>query len=88
MGTSIIRTVTAYLVGWLLSFSVVQAIGLTSEQLTWLVLVVLTGLSTLLGSVYYAALRLLEQRWPWLGWLLGRKGAPVYVARHEAGDAR
>lgn len=84
MGTSIIRTVTAYIVGWLLSFSAVQAIGLGADQLTWLVLAAITGLSTVLGSLYYALMRKLEERWPWFGYLLGRKGAPVYQARHAS----
>lgn len=84
MATSIIRTVTAYLVGWLLSFSIIQSIGLTHEQLTWLVIAVLSGLSTVIGSAWYAAVRKLEQRWPAFGWLLGRKGAPIYEGRHEA----
>ena len=84
MATSIIRTVTAYIVGWALSFSAVQAVGLDADQLTWLVLAVITGGSTVLGSLYYAVLRALERRWPWVGYLLGRKGAPVYQARHAS----
>lgn len=84
MATSIIRTLTAYLVGWLLSLGVVQAVGFTEEQLSWVVVVVLTGGSAVLTSLYYTAVRLLEQRWPAFGWLLGRKGAPIYEGRHEA----
>lgn len=29
-------------------------------------------------GVYYALARLLESRWPWLGWLLGSPRTPVY----------
>lgn len=84
MGTSIIRTVTSYIVGWALSLAIVQQIGLTEEQLTWLVLAAVTGASTILGSVWYAAVRLAERRWPWVGWLIGRPGPPQYEPRHAA----
>ena len=86
MGISIIRTITSYIVGWALSLAIVQAVGLSEEQLTWLVLAVLTGAAPVLGSIWYAARRALERRWPRLGWLLGRPGAPSYSTdgRHEA----
>lgn len=88
MGASIIRTVTSYivgwLVGWLLSLAIVQQIGLSEEQLTWLALAVITGASTVIGSAWYMAVRAAEQRWPWVGWLLGRRGAPVYEPRHSS----
>ena len=29
-------------------------------------------------GIYYAAARILEQRWPYLGWLLGAAKQPMY----------
>lgn len=84
MLTSIIRTVTPIIVGWVLSLGVVQALGLTEEQVTWLVVAALTALPPALSTVYYLAVRALERRWPWVGVLLGRRGEPDY-GRHEAG---
>jgi len=78
MGASIVRTITSYLVGWLVSFTIVQEVGLTTDQLTWLVLALVTGASTMIGSLWYLVFRRLEKRWPWLGWFLGKPGAPIY----------
>lgn len=33
------------------------------------------------ASIYYAAVRKLEVKYPKLGWLLGMKGTPVYLQR-------
>jgi hypothetical protein len=33
----------------------------------------------LAGMVYYAVVRWLEAKWPWLGFLLGWDQAPIYV---------
>jgi hypothetical protein len=78
MLTSITRTVVPWLVAligpWLLQFA-----GVGENDLS-------AVLTVLIGAVYYVAVRLLEQRWPSVGVLLGRKGAPAYAARHEAGQ--
>lgn len=77
--TSAIRTASAYLVGWLLSFAAVgQALGLigvdTVTAREWM-----SGLLVfVLGTVYYLLVRLLEQKWPSLGVLLGVPTKPVY----------
>lgn len=36
-----------------------------------------SGIGALVAALYYAAVRLLEQRWPWLGLLLGTTKAPT-----------
>lgn len=36
--------------------------------------------ATILGAVYYAAVRFLERRFPMAGWLLGRAAPPAYPA--------
>lgn len=56
---------------WLLS----KGIVLDSTATNGLV-VFLTGAVT---SLYYLAVRLLEQRFPQFGWLLGNAKKPVYV---------
>lgn len=72
--TSIIRTVVPSLAGlifgWLVSINF--SIPGVSEPL-------LEGVLTFaFGAVYYFGVRLLEQKWPKLGWLLGRPVQPVY----------
>lgn len=84
MLTSIIRTITPAIVGWLLALPVVAWLGLTSEQVTWLVVAVLTATPVVLNAAWYLLARLLERRWPAAGLLLGRRGAPTYTAKHAA----
>ncbi len=69
--TQIIRTVVPMLVGFILSLPVAKALGITNDQATAL-------LTAILGALYYAAVALLEKKWPALGILLGKVGAPVY----------
>lgn len=72
---SLIRTYVPILVtlvvGWLLS------LGITVDDSTQLALV--GGLSGLIGALYYAAVRWLEQRYPSVGALIGAIHQPVYV---------
>lgn len=72
--TSLIRTAVPYIAGvifaWLVSINF--SIPGVSEP-------VLEGVLTFLfGTVYYFGVRLLEKKWPALGWLLGVPVAPVY----------
>lgn len=83
MLTSIIRTVTPALVGWVLSWPLVAWLGLTGEQVTWLVVAVLTAAPVAANVLWYVVVRAVEQRWPAVGVLLGRRGAPTYQARHK-----
>lgn len=74
MATSIVRTVVPWLVGLIGSWAAVH-LGVTEDQLT-------AVLTVVLGAAYYAAARVLEERWPQAGWLLGQPGAPSYEPRH------
>ena len=67
------RTAVPLLVGWLLGFPAVRALGLTEEQVTPLV-------SAFVGLAWWLAVRGLET-WvtPHAGWLLGYARAPRYV---------
>ena len=78
--TATIRTVTPYLVGWLLTAAlwIARPLGLdlpegAAEYLTG-------TLPILLGSIYYMAARKLEARWPGVPWL-GSRTQPVYPRR-------
>ena len=69
---SIVRTlvplIVSVLVGW----------GLADTNLTDPVTAVLTILVT---ALYYIVVRLLEQHWSKIGWLLGYPSQPVYAKR-------
>lgn len=69
--TSVIRTVVPIIVGYLLSLPVSDAIGLTDENLT-------PAVSVLLSIVYYVVVRLIERHKPAAGVLLGKPTQPVY----------
>ena len=77
---STIRTITPYLVGWLIAAAlwIARPLGLdlpegAAEYLTG-------TLPILLGSIYYMAARKLEARWPGVPWL-GSRTQPVYPRR-------
>lgn len=71
---SLIRTwsplVVGLVVSWLASFGV-QLDGSAEAALA-------AGITALAGGLWYAGVRALESRWPWLGLLLGAAKAPVY----------
>ena len=83
--TATIRTVTPYLVGWLLTAAlwIVRPLGLdlpdaTSDYLAGV-------LPLVLGSAYYVAARRLEARWPGVPWL-GSRSQPTYGQQADDGD--
>lgn len=69
---SILRTGVPLLVGYFTAWPAAQWLGLTDEQITSLITIVISG-------IYYLAVRLLEQLAPQFGWLLGYAAKPVYV---------
>ena len=82
---STIRTITPYLVGWLIAAAlwIARPLGLdlpegAAEYLTG-------TLPILLGSIYYMAARKLEARWPGVPWL-GSRTQPVYPRRAADDD--
>ena len=72
--TSLIRTAVPYIAGvifaWLVSINF-SIPGISEPALEGV-------LTFAFGLIYYFAVRLLEQKWPKLGWLLGVPVAPVY----------
>jgi len=74
--TSQIRTYAPILIGGLISWLALKGIALDTETQSGLV-IAFTGL---LQAVYYFLARLLERKFPQLGFLLGSAKTPVYVA--------
>lgn len=66
-----IRTIVPMIVGWIVS--VLTGWGLDADSATVTQLVV-----AIVGAVYYIIVRLLEKKFPKLGWLLGSPKTPVY----------
>lgn len=78
---SLIRTAVPAAVGLVLAWLARECgIVLSDETSTELTLVV-AGLAV---GAYYAAVRALEVRWPWVGRLLGSRRQPTYVRPGEA----
>ncbi len=69
---SILRTLVPLAVGYFLAWPAARWLGLTEEQVTSLITIVIS-------AVYYLAVRALEQLAPQFGWLLGWASAPKYV---------
>lgn len=72
---SLIRTVVPVWVGALLSYLSVRLGVVVPEEVSTGLTAALVALFT---GLYYAVARLLEQRWPKLGWLLGMPKQPTY----------
>lgn len=73
---SVIRTGVPLLVGVGVSFAAAKGIHISPE--TEAQVVVLMG--AVAASVYHWLVRVLEERWPRFGWLLGIARAPSYNA--------
>ncbi|HET7386836.1 MAG TPA: hypothetical protein VFJ19_09275 [Nocardioidaceae bacterium] len=77
--TSLIRTGTPLAVGWLVAWLSDVGVSVDSQALT-------LAIVSLLSAAYYALVRLLEARWPQLGWLLGAPVQPTYTAKAAKGQ--
>lgn len=73
---SLTRTYVPYLVGLVIGWLVTVGVTLPEEAKGALVAL----LSFLIGSAWYALARLLESKWPSLGWLIGYPVQPAYKA--------
>jgi len=67
---SLIRTWVPILVGLVSGWALNQGIHIPADAQ-----VAATGA---IIALYYAVVRGLETRWPWVGWLLGQAKAPTY----------
>lgn len=71
---SVVRTGVPLLVGVVVSLAASKGIEVSAELESQLVLLV----GAAAGSIYHWVVRLLEERWPRFGWLLGFARAPHY----------
>lgn len=68
---AIIRTFVPVLVGFAANLIARFGLHINDAEIT-------TQISTAVPLVYYAVVRKLEERWPKVGWLLGRPSLPNY----------
>jgi len=74
IGASIVRTVTPIIIGVILAVVGTDVAGVDEASLTPVI-------SALLAALWHALVRLLESKWPKMGWLLGLPKKPVYVTQ-------
>jgi|SRR6478609_10462612 len=76
LGPSIIRTVTSWIIGWVVTLLAVHF------NITWDPdPVIVQAVATVVGLIWYALFRILEEKVsPKFGWLLGLPGPPTYQA--------
>lgn len=74
--TSQIRTWTPILVGSVLSWLATQ--GLDIDASSPHILAIVTALTGFITALYYSCVRLLERKFPQVGWLLGSPTPPKY----------
>lgn len=72
--TSFIRTVVPMIVGSVAGFLASKGVNLDPETTAALA----TFLSGLFSALYYIIVRVLEEKWPNAGILLGSKKTPIY----------
>jgi hypothetical protein len=72
--TGLIRTWVPIVVGGAFAWLATQGLALDGETQAGAI-VALTGLTQ---AVYYTLVRLLEEQWPAVGWLLGKASTPAY----------
>lgn len=73
----LIRTYVPIAVGFVISFLVANQ-WVDDETGAQVVAQISAGVTALLSAIYYTAIRLLAERWPWFGSLLGVNVAPKY----------
>lgn len=70
-GTSIVRTIVPFVVGAAVAYGAKAGFDLDAETVTPIATVVI-------GAVYYAVVRKIEESKPEIGKLLGKAAEPVY----------
>lgn len=71
---SLVRTWVPVVVGGFISWAATQSIQVSDQVQGALV----TVLTSAIIAVYYTVVRLLEQKWPFMGLLLGSTSQPTY----------
>jgi len=70
-GAAIVRTVVPFIAAWIVAKGAEFGLDVDSGQVT-------AAATTVLGSAWYVVARVLEQRWPNAGFLLGSRKQPHY----------
>lgn len=70
-GTSVVRTVTPFIVGWVVALAAKWGLDLDAATVTPIA-------ASVIGVVYYAVVRKVEEKHPEAGKLLGKAIAPNY----------
>lgn len=71
VGAGLIRTITPYATAYIVAYLAKNGIVADSEEVN-------AQFALLAGSLWYALVRALEQKWPKAGWLLGMAKQPSY----------
>jgi hypothetical protein len=71
LGVAVVRTITPFITAALVAKTAQWGLNVSSEEIN-------NGVVTLGGSVWYVFVRILEQKWPKAGWLLGSPKQPNY----------
>lgn len=76
IGAGLIRTITPYATAYIVTWLAKKGMVANAEEVN-------AQFSLVAGSVWYAAVRALEQKWPKAGWLLGVAKQPKYDPKGE-----
>lgn len=76
IGVSIVRTVSALLVGLIVGLAGTKIAGLNEASVTPVV-------TMLVAAAYHSAVRFLEEKWPKAGILLGWAAKPSYAKKAD-----
>ena len=79
LGTSVLRTAVPYATAGIVAYLAKNGMTVDGAAIN-------VPVTFAVGTVWYTAVRFLENKWPSLGWLLGTPKAPVYGAS-VMGDA-
>lgn len=70
-GAALIRTVVPYVTAFIVAKLAENGIAADTAEVN-------AAVVTIGGSLWYMLVRILEQRWPKAGWLLGSPKTPIY----------
>ena len=70
-GAAVVRTVVPFFAGWAVTKAAQYGFDIDESQVT-------AAATTVVGSAWYVVARVLEQRWPNAGFMLGSRKQPTY----------
>lgn len=75
MSDRIIKTITPFVVGWIISLLTTWGIDLPEDQLANIT----NALTLIFGAIYYVVVVLISKRWPEAERFLGSSKKPTYI---------